>query len=258
MQIKASDKRLRSLKDLERYRILAADGDIGRVYDFFFDDESWVLRYLVVDTGHWLPGRKVLLPPLVLESSDQSERRFAVPLTREQVKDSPGVDTEKPVSRQHEIELHMYYGWPFYWSGVGAWPAPMTPIPPAAMPPRLTGEANNPHLRSVREIIGYGIEARDSQVGQVEDFIADDETWTIRYLVVGTRVWLGGRKVLVSPEWITGPIRWADRTVKIIMTGENIKHSPEFDPGAPVNREYESKLYDFYGHLKYWTKPKET
>lgn len=255
MQTKTGAGTLRSFKDLEGYRILATNGDIGKVCDFFFDDEFWALRYLVVDTGRWLPSRKVLLLPSVLEKPNRSERRFAVVLTREQVKNSPGVDTDKPVSRQHEIELHVYYGWPFYWTASGTWPAPMMPVPLVEPPPHETGEAGNPHLRSVREIIGYGVEARDSQVGQVEDFIADDETWTIRYLVVDTRDWLGGRKVLVSPEWITGPIRWADRTVKLIMTGENIKNSPEFDPGAPVSREYESKLYDFYGHPKYWAKP---
>ena len=230
-----------------RFQILATDGEIGKVHDFFLDDECWAIRYLMVDTGHWLPGRKVLLPPSAIENPQWRERSFSVPLTREQVKTSPDIDTAKPVSRQREIELHAHYGWPFYWTGSAVWPAPIMPLPPVEPPSDTAAENNNPHLRSVAEIIGYDVEAGDGNVGRVDDFIADDETWHIRYLVVDTRKWLPGRKALVAPEWITGPIRWADKTMNIVMSAEMVKLSPEFNSQVPLSREYENSLYDYYG-----------
>jgi uncharacterized protein YrrD len=251
--VSATLQTLRSLKDLEGYKIAEKDGHIGKVHDFFFDDEFWVVRYLVVDTGSWLPGRKVLLSPGVLLTPDWNAREFTVALTRDQVKNSPDIDTDKPVSRQREMELRTYYGWPFYWTGGGAWPEPIPLMPPLEPPPPKTREEGDPHLRSVREMIGYNIEADDGEIGFVDDFIAEEETWVIRYLVVSTHKWLPGRKVLVAPHWIAGRISWAKQTVKLNMSRASVKNSPEFDPSAPVNREYETRLYDYYGRPKYWT-----
>lgn len=248
---------LRSLKDLESFRILATDGDIGKVYDLFFDDEYWAVRYLVEDTGHWLPGRKVLLPPSAMDNPRWHERCFSLPQSREKVKSSPDIDTAKPVSRQREIELHAHYGWPFYWTGTGVWPAPIMPFPPIEFRSDLAERAEgNPHLRSVREIVGYDVDASDRNIGIVEDFIADDEVWNIHYLVVATHKWLLGRRVLVDPEWIAGPIRWEDRTMKIVMSGDKVRKSPEFNSQVPLSREYENALYEYYGRPKYWLKPR--
>ncbi|HEX5220551.1 MAG TPA: PRC-barrel domain-containing protein [Verrucomicrobiae bacterium] len=242
---------LRSLKHFKGYKIHATDGAIGKVHDFFFDDEFWILRYVVVDTGRWLPGRKVLLTPGLLRDPDSGQRSFDVALNREQVRSSPDVDADQPVSRQHEVRLHEHYGWPFYWAPSGDLVGPITPIP---MPePSAPARPGDPHLRSVREIIGYDVEASDGAIGRVDDFIADTESWTIRYLVVGLRKWLPGRKVLISPQWLVGPISWDTRTVKIIMSRESIRNSPEYDADAPVNREYEGQLYDFYGRPHYWS-----
>jgi hypothetical protein len=242
---------LRSLKDFRGYRIHATDGNIGKVHDFFFDDEFWILRYVVVDTGHWLPGRKVLLTPGVLADPDWRQRAFNVALTREQVRSSPDVDTDRPVSRQHEIHLHEHYGWPFYWAPSGDLVGPIMPAPAVEQsPPTQPGD---PHLRSVREIIGYDVEADDGEIGCVDDFIAGCENWTVRYLVVAIRKWLPGRKVLISPQWLVGPISWAGRTVKIILSRESIRNSPNYDATAPVNREYEGQLHDFYGRPRYWS-----
>jgi len=244
---------LRSLRDLEGYKIIAKDGHIGKVHDFFFDDEYWIVRYVVVDTGHWLPGRKVLLSPGVLLTPDWRERSFTVALTCEQVKNSPDIDTEKPVSRQREIELHTHYGWPFYWTSTGAWPEPMPIIPP--LEPRGTHipkELGDPHLRNLRDLIGYTVEADDGEIGFVDDLIAEEEPWVIRYLVVSTHKWLPGRKVLISPQWLVGPISWSSRTVKLFVTRASVRNSPEYDPTAPVNRDYEATLYDYYGRPRYW------
>ena len=246
---------LRSLKVLRGYTISAKDGHMGHIHDFFFDDTLWIVRYGVVDTGRWLPGRKVLLSPGVLLDPNWREQSFSVGLTREQVRTSPDIDTDKPVSRQHQVELHSHYGWPYYWIGEGG----VVPIPPIALPPsrpEADKKSGDPHLRSVREIIGYGVEASDGDIGKVDDVIADDATWAVRYLVVATHKWLPGRRVLISPQWLVGPISWAARSVKIILSRENIKNSPKFDPATPVNREYEARLYDFYGRPQYWNEPR--
>lgn len=240
---------LRSLKSLRGYRIAARDGEIGEIHDFFFDEKLWTVRYLVVDTGHWLPGRRVMLSPHVIGQPEPDASKVPVDMTREQVESSPDIDTDKPVSRQREIELYQHYGWSPYWSGAGLEAVPMGPVaaPPPVAVPEPTGDAEeeqkgDPNLRSTEEVAGYHIQASDGSIGHVEDFIIDDVTWDVRYLVVNTRNWLPGRKVLISPQWAVAPISWDESTVKVTLTKEQIKKSPEFDPAAPVNREYETRL----------------
>jgi hypothetical protein len=253
---------LRSLKEISGYRILATDGDIGKVNDFFFDDEIWALRYVVVETGSWLlGGRKVLLVPSVVEQPEWDTQTLPVRLNKDQVKDSPEIDSDKPVSRQAEMELHEHYNWMPYWVvppyGI------TTPFAPKEMEREdveeekqgekrvLEGERSNPHLRSVNEVTGYHIQALDGEIGHVEDFIADESNWFIRYMVVDTRNWLPGRKVLIPPDWIER-VSWKDAKVTFDLPKELIKNSPEYDPAAPVNRQYEDILYDYYGRPKYW------
>lgn len=253
---------LRSAKDLHGYRILATDGKIGGVRDLYFDDSTWVVRYVVVDTGKWLPGRRVLISPVEFGEPNWKDLTVPVSLTKERVKNSPSAESDKPVSRQHEMELHRYYGWPLYWMGPppGETPMGLSAEGIAAQKAEADRAENEPgerepegdaNLRSVREVTGYGIHATDGDIGHVEDFIIDTPEWIIRYMVVDTRNWLPGRKVLVAPAWIES-VDWADRAVKVAMTREEIKSSPEFDASAPVNREYETRLYDYYGRPAYW------
>jgi sporulation protein YlmC with PRC-barrel domain len=240
---------LRSLKALLGYAVVATDGDIGTVHDFYFHDDSWIIRYLVVDTGHWLPGRKVLIPPGMLGQSNWTNSTFPVTLTREQVEKSPDIDTDKPISRQHELDLHNHFGWPAYWIDPGFGPTPvMMPIAlilesatPAAA---ATQEKGDPHLWSFMEVRGYHIHASDGEIGHVEDFVVDDEFWVMRGLVVDTRNWLPGKQVFVSPQWL-GEIRDLERRMEVSLTREHIRDCPEFDPAAPVGRECEARLYDF-------------
>ncbi len=246
---------LRSLKELKNYVIKAEDGDIGRSKDFLFDDAFWTIRFMVADTGKWLPGKKVLISPISLEKPDWVLHRFPVRLTKKQIEDGPEIDEAKPVSRQYEIKFYKYYGWPYYWAGNYAWGTEVTPNA-LFNEKSLTDEqvaTGDDHLRSVNEVLGYNIQAFDGQIGHVEDFIIDDRSWTIRYMIVDTKNWLPGKKVLVSPEWIES-IDWKKSIVKVDLTQEAVKESPEFDPSAPVNREYEAKLYDFYGKPVYWNR----
>ena len=252
---------LLSIKNLLRYKIEATDGGIGHVDSFLFDDQEWTIRYLVIDTGNWLPGRKVLVPPSALGKPGGMIDAFPVEFSREQVKNSPDINTEKPVSRQQEIELYAYYNWSPYW-GIGGGPiaTPHAPIVPPMSNESgenqsgATGkpeEDQDPHLRSTKEVMGYHIHAKDDQIGHVEDFLVDDANWKIRYIIVDTRNWWPGKKVLVSPDWIKD-ISWADSEVAVDVVREKVKNSPEFDPAISLNRDYETRLYDYYGWPKYW------
>jgi hypothetical protein len=244
---------LRSVKDLHGYVVHATDGDIGRVRALLFDDQTWAIRYVVCDLGIWLPGRSVLLAPIAFGQPHHETRMFPVPLTKEQVKNSPDIDTDKPVSRQQELALYRYYEWPVYWGAVEAVGSTPVPIPPPAMEVAevLEGQRGDPHLQSTQEVIGYYIRASDGDIGHVEDFIVDNAAWTMRYIVIDTRNWWPGKKVLVAPQWITA-VNWGESQVQVDLRREDIKNSPEFDSAAPVNREYEERLYDFYGRPKYW------
>lgn len=247
---------LRSTKELTGYALLAKDGEIGRCKDFLFDDDRWAVRYMVADTGTWIPEKKILISPLSLGEPDWASNRFPVHLTKEEVENAPPIDEDKPVSRQHEMTLSQYYGYPYYWVGNSLWG-------PEATPARLKEEVEraeraseeeeggDPHLRSVRAVSGYDISAVDGEIGHVEEFIVEDDTWALRYMVVDTRNWLPGRKVLVSPSWVED-LDWEEEKASVSMTKEQIEASPEYDPRTPINRDYEARLYDFYGRPVYW------
>jgi hypothetical protein len=248
---------LRSLKDLERYTVEASDGPVGTVVNFLLDDEFWTVRYLVVDTGGFFDGRQVLISPISFLKAEWATSQFHLALTMDKVKDSPGVDADQPVSRQHELDFSNYYGYPSYWGASGVWemsgnPAlglPGTEVEVPADVPDLS--TNDVHLRSVHEVRDYHIQGSDGAIGHIHDFIVDDASWEVRYLVIDTSNWWMGRKVLISPLWASS-VSWEERNVHIDMSRESIKESPEWDPAAPINREYESSLFDYYGRPVYW------
>lgn len=235
---------LRSVKELHGYPILASDGEIGKVDEFYFDDEEWRIRYLVVDIGKWLSGQRVLISPAVLGQPNQMTHVLPVTLTQEQVNDSPDIDQDKPVSRQPKIE---------YWPGLGIPTNPgVAGLYAAAQSVADKDEEHkpDPHLRSTREVIGYHIQARDGQIGHVEDFIVDDETWKIRYLVVNTRNWLPGKKVLVEPRWVDR-VSWAGSKVFVALLRASIKDKPGYDLLALAKREAKRHAFDHHASLKF-------
>jgi sporulation protein YlmC with PRC-barrel domain len=253
---------LRSLKDLERYTVSATDGDIGTVVNFLFDDRRWGVRYLVVETNGFFDGRRVLLSPMFFRVVDWSTQRFHVALTRQKVEDSPSIDLDNPVSREHEWEYYSYYGYPYYWDHAGVWGAGDYPSllanrglgttgPRTKSTTKSSPTIGSTHLRSASEVRAYHIHATDGAIGHLEDFIVDDETWQIRYLVLNTSNWWIGKKVLVAPDWATS-ISWEDRIVYLDMSKRAIKSSPEWFPSAGINRQYEVELYDYYGRPAYW------
>jgi uncharacterized protein YrrD len=245
---------LRSVRQTKGFTLGAKDGRIGHVQEFYFDDHDWTIRYLVALAGNWLTGRMVLLSPHVVEKPLDEKKLIPVELTRDQVRKSPSPETDRPVSRQFEMDYYRYFGWPYYWSGPYLWgPTPFPALPTssvdAGIPPPSNETANrpkgDPHLRSTDEVTGYHIRARDGEIGHVEDFLFDDRNWSIRYLVVDTRNWWPGKKVLIPPAWI-GEIHWEDRSVETEVVRQDISQAPAYDPGEPMTAAFEEQLQHYY------------
>lgn len=222
-------------KELEKFSIRASDGEIGKVRDFYLEELHWKVRYLVVDAGGWLVDRKVLIAPQTVLTPAGKDKTLPVKLTREQVRHSPPIDMAKPVSRQNEEKLRLHYGWEPYWTAIYASDEELAAIP----------DGGDPHLRSASEIIGDRIETRDGSIGHVEDLLIEDGTWAIRYFIVDTRNWWPGKKVLLSPWWVT-EIDWARSTVSLELTRDQVKTSPEYDPLLPVDPSYLTRLHGHY------------
>lgn len=256
---------LRSMNDLKGCTIGATDGEIGRVTDFFFDDQHWTVRFLVVETGTWLLSRKVLISPLLLLKADWENKRLPVRITREEVRNSPDIDTNQPVSRQHEVQYADYYGYPYYWGGDGMWGAslynPMTMPPPdlnteaqaagSAPADATPQQVDDPHLRSCHAVLGNRLECCDGDIGHVQGMLVDEDSWTIRYLVADTSNWWLGHQVLVPPDWVSD-IRWVDSRVSVNLTRQLIQDSPRYDADTELTREQELALYRHYERPNYW------
>lgn len=264
---------LRSMNDLEGYAIRATDGLIGHVKDFYFDDEAWVVRCLIVETGSWLSSRKVLISPIAIGQPSWKDKVLPVSITREQVKNSPDIDTDKPISRQQERQYFGYYGYyPYYWGGAGFWGGGAYPgmmlrgaglagsstdyIKAQADQGRITREAaqdsnDDLHLRSGNEVMTYHIEASDGGIGHVQGLLLDDETWAVRYLVVETSNWWLGHQVLIAPKWVQNA-SWSERAVSVNLTRQSIKDAPPYHSGATLDRDEEISLHKHYKRAGYW------
>lgn len=254
---------LQNAWDLKGYSIQATDGKIGHVDDFYFDDITWAVRYVVVDTGNWLSGHEVLLSPLALSGISQEERCVNISFTRDHVSGAPDAETERPVTRQWEAEYHDYFGWPYYWEGAGlfgAGPYPGFANEVAGSTEEQAQESENrgdPHLQSARDVGDCRIAATDGEIGHVVDFVIDEDSWVIRYVQVDTGNWLPGKKVLLSTRLISA-IDWSEGSLQISMPRDVIEHAPPYDPDQPIERDYEQGLFDYYaeyitGHVKpYW------
>lgn len=189
--------------------IVASDGVVGSTANFFFDDLTWTVRYLVVDTGNWLARRNVLVTVTDVEQPDWEKRVFPVHLTREQVQHGPDLDTRKPVSRQQELAMSRYFGWPTYWS---------VRVPAGRYTTEMeypsSGGSDDPHLRSAWDLAGHQVWAIDGHLGRLKDYILDEAKWRLGYLVVATGNWLNGQNLLVSTRWVES-ISWANRRIDL-------------------------------------------
>ena len=237
--------------DLKGMAIAATDGDIGTVSDLLFDDLTWRLRWLVADTGNWLPGRLVLLHPSALGTPDGERRAVPVNLTKARVETGPDIQQDLPVSRQMEHGVFAYYGWDPLWGG-GAFGMDALAVP---MAPSMAGAASvdaaavehegDPHLRSVFATTGHHIHAQDGDIGHAKDFLIDDAGWRLRYMVVDTRNWWPGKQVLLAPSAVTG-IDWSDQSIAVNVSREQVSASPEWHPAKAMDAAYETSLRSHY------------
>jgi len=221
---------LKRVRELIGCAIVATDGEIGRVHDVFFDDRRWGVRYLAVHTGHWAASRRVLIRLASVARIKWPRRRVEVALTRQQVQKSPGVDTHRPIERQLEVPLYQYSGFPY---GAGD------------RPEGSAAPDYEQHLHSARAVIGYAVHAVDGEVGYVEDFLMDEPSGAVRYLIVDSRHWWPGKRVLLAAErirWVSG----MERGVHVDLPRDPIRRAPAYDPARPVDGTYEARLAEHY------------
>lgn len=245
---------LRSAEQLLGYGLFAQQEDVGTCKDLLFDDRWWTIRYMVADTGNWLVGHQVLVSPHMIVKADWKTRHILLNIPKHKLEECPTPLEHETVSREHEKKIFQHFGYPYYWSGAGLWGSEPYPIAADAALAEQMQEETGPkedkkenHLRSFKAIKGYDIKALDGEIGHVEDFIVDDKTWALRYVVVDTRNWFpGGKKLLLSMNWARS-VDWAKSTFEVDMKKEQIENAPEFDPEEPVNMETEVRLYDYYG-----------
>jgi uncharacterized protein YrrD len=240
-------------KTLQGYKLDSLNGVIGKAQEFYFDDQYWVVRYLVADSGNWLTGRRVLLSPYALVAVDKEKQHIIVNLTKKQIEDSPSLESDKPVSRQFEEAYYGYYDWPMYWGGPNMW---------GNYPDIVRGREKwreyskdekpwDPHLRSTHTVSGYNIQSTDGDIGHVEDFVIDDQNWAIRYLIINTQNWWPGKRVLIATQWIER-VSWSELKIVVNLSRELIKQSPEFTDESLLSRDYEVGLHGHYSRQGYW------
>ncbi len=224
-------------KSFSGYQIRATDADVGEVKEFYFDDQTWAVRYLIVETGNWLTGRKVLLSPQSLLAADAVSKVFPVNLSKDQIRSSPEIDTDKPVSHRMEATLFQHYAWERYggggfYAGGAAGLLNVAPLPDETdtlQIPGGTGEVEfDPHLRSTERVTDYHIHATDGDIGHVKDFIIDDQSWTITELIIDTHNWIGGKKIMLPVKHIKR-IDWANFKVFAGVTSDFIRECAVFN-----------------------------
>ncbi|MEO7524641.1 MAG: PRC-barrel domain-containing protein [Ferruginibacter sp.] len=251
----------RSINSLLGFTIGATDGEIGKVEDFYFDDSTWTIRYIIVKTGGWLTERKILISPEAILHRDWDNKVLPANLTRKQVEESPDIDTDKPISRQQEDELFAYYPWQSYYDaglyGDGIGMMSVFPIPPILEEGEKEEEANKEkkkhgietHLRSTHELKGYTIHATDGEIGEVSDFLFDEDAWNITFVVVKTGSLFSKKKVLLSPAWIKD-VKWDLQELIVNVTMDKVEHSPEYDSSKPLEMEDATELHNYYSRDK--------
>jgi hypothetical protein len=252
------------VKELQYYTIQATDGEIGHLEQLYFDDETWAIKYAVIDVGHWLSGRQVLISPTAIIEVNAIHKTIHLSLTKEQIEKSLDICTHKPVARQHPTDYSIYFGWPYYWGLTGldatvGYPSGGsvgTDSEARRSVDTTSDEENDAHLRSTDVVGGYHIMALDGEIGHIENFIVDDQTWTIRYAVADTKNWWPGKKVLLATEWILW-VSWAESNTYVSLARELITSAPEFDPALPLTRDYELRLYAHYKRSPYWEQKRD-
>ena len=250
---------LRSLKPLENFTVTASNGEVANVVDFLFDDEAWKVKKIVMETRGLIKGGRILVAsPKALANINWAGRLFHLALTREDVDRVPGVDLDVPIPASGPTEGHRFFGYDYYlghdeiWSSDadnglfadGHW---------AEAPLRLYGGKGEAHLRSIKAIRGYHLQARDGPIGHLEDLLIDDQSWDVRFMAVDTRQWGPGHRVLVAPDHAR--VSWREKKIFVDLPQEVVRESPPWDPSIEVDRDYEARLHAHYSRPVHWDEP---
>lgn len=245
--------------EIDGFGLHAKDGEIGHVTDLYFDDEQWTVRYLVVGTGPWFFGRRVLISPNSVTALDWDARTVTVSLSAKDVRESPDIDTDKPISRQQESEYHLYYNFPPYWGGVALWgryaqPGGELSDQDIAEHERTKSEqqGHENHLRSAREVSGYRVMATDGEVGHVDDFLMDPQNWAIRYLAINTGSWLKKHEVAITRK-LVDQVVWSQAQMNVNASKGLIETAPDYDPAVGIDRTVESAIFSHFTTHPYWS-----
>ena len=236
---------LNSFTGFKGFRMGATDGEIGIIKEIYFDDLTWTVRYLIVKAGNFLQGKLTLISTQALLAPDWENELFPTNLTMDQIKNGPDIDTDKPVYRQQETKLYDHFPWDIYW-GIGL--IPLEDSVEMALSEKINqgNTESDPHLRSSDKITGYVLRVADGELGQVDDFIIDTDSWKITFVVVKTGTWFSDKKILLPIAWIS-EIDWLASSITVEATVEDVQQCAEFDPYAPVNEVYEKVLRDYSG-----------
>lgn len=205
---------------LSGFRVMAAEEEVGRVHDCFFDESTWHIRYIVVRTGSWLLGRDVIIVPSHVRVLSLEDEQIATDLTKDELKNSPDVDTEKPISRRREIEYLSYYGMPMYWGSMPGIPPTGAPAPTEQAPEDRDDEPS--YLRSAREITGYALQSQEGSAGTIKDVVFSPETWAVSHLLVRTGGWFSGKEIAVATTWVE-EIDWSRAIVQVDMPNDRLR-----------------------------------
>jgi sporulation protein YlmC with PRC-barrel domain len=245
---------LTNVMEMLGYAVRATDEEVGEISDFYIDQSEWSVQYVVVDTADWMPTHGVLIPPSEVSSVDWEEEAIELRLSSRDVEEAPEVTSDLPVSLQAEMDLEQYS----IWEPEEDETDDDTPLvePLTATPGGIEGEIDSeprgrPLLRSADELVGYDVSSSDGEVGPLRDCIIDLDGWLIRYFIVETGSEFRQKKVLVPPDWVT-EVEWADLAIRLSVSGQDIKESPEYDTEVPLTREYETKLHRHYDRPGYW------
>jgi len=222
---------LRTIEQLVGLEIVGEDGSIGFLEDLFLEPGSWKVRHAVAFAGEWLSGRWILLPIPLLRSVDPARRVLRVAATRERVAAAPAPETDHAVSCLFEKSLYAHYG-----------------CGPCGLPDEAVGvEAGRSRLLSAEELKGYRVEARDGDVGRLEDYLVAEEAWDIRYLCVATRRWLPGRKLAAPSAWIR-LVNWRHRRIVLRRFRDELRQAPGFAGSGGLSAEYSESLEAYFAN----------
>jgi hypothetical protein len=243
---------------IENSKIHATDGAVGKVTTFLFDEEQWVLRYIVAKYGFLFFGGRILLSPISVTGTVGDGEEIRVGLTKGQIKNAPSADLARPISRRKEEQFHRYYQIPVYWGGAGLWGSAMTPMeagtvtyePNAEQEPIGAAEEEY-HLRSTNEVEGYRVHATDKEVGTVASFLIEDSTWAVRYLRIDATEEIGNGNLYVSPHWVD-EISWIERKISLEMDSTRLSEAPTVGVEGTLTRDEEEQLHEFFGQARYW------